>query len=174
MFMYAIISFYIIIMTAFWLEWPILWRITKNSLRSEGIYKWVNLAPIFFWYKLLPTTSGPQKFAKIRVVKVDYFDFPGEIFEQFVWIRCLGNCLQFLGFWNFLFFFRFFLPKLVYFWTKSRKKRYECFFHSICATDLNFGNKNIGRTKLSTLKTLIFENFWGPEVRGRPQTMLSR
>jgi hypothetical protein len=32
------------------------------------------------------------------------------------------------------------------------------FFHSICATDLNFGNKNIGRRKLSTLKTLIFAN----------------
>ena len=69
------------------LEWPMLWRITKNSLHSEGIYKWVNWAPIFFWYKLLPTTSGPQKFAKIRVVKVDYFDFPGEIFEKLVWIR---------------------------------------------------------------------------------------
>ena len=40
------------------------------------------------------------------------------------------------------------------------------FFHSICATDLNFGNKNTGRTKLWTLKTLIFENFWGPEVSG--------
>ena len=70
------------------LEWPMLWRITKNSLHNEGIYKWVNWAPIFLWYKLLPTTSGPQKFAKIRVVKVDYFDFPGEIFEKLVWIRC--------------------------------------------------------------------------------------
>ena len=76
------------------------------------------------------------------------------------------NCLQLLGFWNFFVFFRFFLLKLVYFWTKSKKKRYGCFFHSICATDLNFSNKNIGRTKLSTLKTPIFENFWGPEVSG--------
>ena len=63
-------------------------------------------------------------------------------------------------------FLEFFPSKLVYFWTKSRKKRYGCFFHSICATDLNFGTKNIERTKLSTLKTLIFANFWGPEVVG--------
>ena len=69
-------------------EWPMLWRITKNSLHNEGTYKWVNWTPIFFWYKLLPTTSGPQKFAKIRVVEVDYFDFPGEIFEKLVWNRC--------------------------------------------------------------------------------------
>ena len=33
------------------------------------------------------------------------------------------------------------------------------FFHSFCATDLNFGTKNNGRMKESTLKTLIFENF---------------
>ena len=52
---------------------PRFWRITKNSLQSEGIYKWVNLEPIFFWYKLLPTTFGPQKFAKISVFKVDSF-----------------------------------------------------------------------------------------------------
>ena len=28
-------------------------------------------------------TYGLQQFAKIRAVKVDYFDFPGEIFEKF-------------------------------------------------------------------------------------------
>ena len=44
--------------------------------------------PIFFWYELLPLTSGPQKFSKIGAVKVDYFDFPGEIFEKNLWIRC--------------------------------------------------------------------------------------
>ena len=64
------------------LEWPMLWRITKNSLNNEGTCKWVNWAPIFFWYKLLPTTSRPQKFKKIGVVKVDYFDFAGEVFEK--------------------------------------------------------------------------------------------
>ena len=26
-----------------------------------------------FWYDLLPLTSGPQKFSKIRVLKVNYF-----------------------------------------------------------------------------------------------------
>ena len=30
------------------------------------------------------TTYGLQQFAKIRAVKVDYFDFPGEIFQKFV------------------------------------------------------------------------------------------
>ena len=56
------------------LEWPMLWRITKNSLSNEGIgNKWVNWAPIFVWYKLLPTTSGPQKLAKISVFKFDNF-----------------------------------------------------------------------------------------------------
>ena len=59
------------------LEWPMLWRITKNSKHNEGTYKWVNWAPIFFWYKLLPTTSGPWKFPKLRGLKVTYFHFPG-------------------------------------------------------------------------------------------------
>ena len=31
------------------LEWPMLWHITKNSLHNEGIRKWVNWVPIFFW-----------------------------------------------------------------------------------------------------------------------------
>ena len=29
---------------------------------------------IIFWYELLPTTSGPQKFAKINVLKVENFN----------------------------------------------------------------------------------------------------
>ena len=33
---------------------------------------------------LISTTYGLQQFAKIWAVKVDYFDFPGEIFEKFV------------------------------------------------------------------------------------------
>ena len=52
------------------LEWPMLWRITKNSLLNEGTYKWVNWAPIFFWYKLLPNTYGPQKFQKSEFLKL--------------------------------------------------------------------------------------------------------
>ena len=71
-------------------------------------------------------------------------------------------------------FLKLIISFLHYFWWQhwdqwhkmSRKKRYGCFFHSICDTDLNFGTKNIERTKLSTLKTLIFANFWGPEVVG--------
>ena len=35
-----------------------------------------------FRYNLLPLTSGPQKFSKIGAVRVDYFDFQGEIFEK--------------------------------------------------------------------------------------------
>ena len=70
------------------------WRIMKNSLHSEGTCKWVNWAPIFFWYELLTTTSGPQKFAKIGVVKVDYFDFPHEIFEKLVWITVFPHIVS--------------------------------------------------------------------------------
>ena len=33
---------------------------------------------------LMATTYDPQQFAKIGVVKVDYFDFPDEIFEKLV------------------------------------------------------------------------------------------
>ena len=69
--------------------------------------------------------------------------------------------MQLLRFWNFFVFFRFFPLKLVYFWTKNRKNIYECFFHSFCATDLNFGTKNNGRMKYSTLKTVIFASYWG-------------
>ena len=76
-----------------------------------------------------------------------------------MWIRCEGNYLQLLGFWNFFNFFRFFPLKLVYFWTKSRKNTYGCFFHSFCAANLNFGTKNNGRVKSSILKTLIFHVF---------------
>ena len=43
---------------------------------NEGIYKWINSASTFFWYKLLPTTSEPQKFQKIRFWKVSFFHFP--------------------------------------------------------------------------------------------------
>ena len=35
------------------------------------------------------------------------------------------------------------------------------FFHSFCATGLNFGTKNNGRMKQSTLKNLIFASYGG-------------
>ena len=35
------------------------------------------------------------------------------------------------------------------------------FFHSFCATDLNFGIKNFGGMKYSSLKTVIFASYWG-------------
>ena len=75
------------------------------------------------------------------------------------WIRCKGSCLQLLGFWNFFVFFQFFPLKLVYFWTKRRKNIYGGFFHSILATIFNYGIKNNGRTKESTLKTQNFAVF---------------
>ena len=78
-----------------------------------------------------------------------------------MWIRCSGIALQVLGVWNFIVFFHFFPLKLVYFWTKSRKIIHGCFFHSFCDTDFNFGTKNKGRIKQSTLKTLIFASYWG-------------
>ena len=83
------------------LEWPMLWRITKNSLHSEGIYKWVNWAPIFFWYKLLPTTSGPQKFEKIRVV--DFFCPNSFIFEpkvENIWVFFPLSFCHWSQFWH--------------------------------------------------------------------------
>ena len=92
-------------------------------------------------------SGGPQKLAKIRVCKVDYFNFSCKNIEELVWIRCKGNFLQLLGFWNFFVFFWFFQLKLVYFWTKSRKNTYDCFFHSFYATYLNFGSTNNGRMK---------------------------
>ena len=55
------------------LGWPMLWRITAIYEHNEGLWKWVNFAPIFFRYELLPTTSGPQKFPKIRFFKVNFF-----------------------------------------------------------------------------------------------------
>ena len=86
--------------------------------------------------------------------------------KKLVWIRCKVSCLQLLGFWNFFVFSDFFRSNSFIFEPKVEKKDMGSFFHSICAPDLNFGTKNIGRTKLSNLKTLIFANFWGPEVVG--------
>ena len=42
------------------LECPRSWWIMMIYHHIEGIYKWVNSAPIFFWYQLLWTTCGPQ------------------------------------------------------------------------------------------------------------------
>ena len=54
------------------LGWPKLWR-------------WVNSTPIFFWYKLLSTTSGPQTFSKIRCLKVTYFHLPSK--KNIPWVN---------------------------------------------------------------------------------------
>jgi hypothetical protein len=54
---------------------------------------------------------------------------------------------KFYVFGIFSFFSDFFRPNSFIFEQKVEKKN-GCFFHSICATNLNFGNKNIGRTKL--------------------------
>ena len=59
-----------------------------------------------FWYQLLPTTYGPQKFAKIGVLKVNYFHLPrkkitqnwnhGSIFMlQLFFINKIKNLRQF-------------------------------------------------------------------------------
>ena len=34
------------------------------------------------------TSGGPQKLAKIRVFKADYFDFLCKKIEKLVWLRC--------------------------------------------------------------------------------------
>ena len=80
--------------------------------------------------------------------------------ESTCWMEILiPTTLNYL--WYSVVFFWFFPLKLVFFWTKSRKNIYGCYFHSICATDLKFGVKNNVRT---TLKTLIFPNYWGSKV----------
>ena len=43
----------------------------------------------------------------------------------------------------------------------SGKNTHIYFFYSFCATDLNFGTKNNGGMKYSTLKTVIFASYWG-------------
>ena len=74
------------------LGWPMSWRFTMVYLHNEGLYKWVNSATIFFWYELLPTTFGPQKFSKIRSLKVTYFHFPSKKISQIEnMIKCLCN-----------------------------------------------------------------------------------
>ena len=54
-----------------WLKW-----ITRKCWHYEITCQWVNFAPIFFWYHLLPLTFGPQKFSKIGVLKSNYFHSP--------------------------------------------------------------------------------------------------
>ena len=54
-----------------------LWRIAMIYWHIEGIRKWVNSEQIF----LIPTTSDYLWSSVVGVVKVDYFDFPCQIFE---------------------------------------------------------------------------------------------
>ena len=96
---------------------------------------------------LIRTTSNYFWSSVVGVVKVDYFDCSCKKIEKLVRIRCQGNSMQLLGFWNFFVFFRFFPLKLVYFETKSKKIIYGGFFHSFCVTDFNFYTKNNGRMK---------------------------
>ena len=58
----------------------------KISLHNEGICKYGDWGPIFFFIikYILLTIYGPQQFAKIKIVKVDYFDSTVEIFETLV------------------------------------------------------------------------------------------
>jgi hypothetical protein len=53
---------------------------------------------------LIPTTSNYLQSSVVGVVKLDYFDFSLNVFEKLVRIRCEGNCLQILSFWNFFVF----------------------------------------------------------------------
>ena len=52
------------------------------AIQSNLLTQWVNSMSIFFWYKLLPTTSGPQNFPKIRVLKVIYFSLPIHLTQE--------------------------------------------------------------------------------------------
>ena len=60
------------------LECPRLWRIKKNSLHNESIYKWVNSAPLFLdsnYFELLTVLSSLQKsaFLKLTILFFTYF-----------------------------------------------------------------------------------------------------
>ena len=44
----------------------------------------IKLGTNIFLIATTSTTYDPQQFPKIRVVKIDYFDFPVEIFETLV------------------------------------------------------------------------------------------
>ena len=46
------------------------------TVHNEGVYNWVNSALILFWYKLLPSTSRPQKFQKSGFYKSIISVFP--------------------------------------------------------------------------------------------------
>ena len=75
----------------------------------------------------------------------------------------LPATFRFLEFFHF--FPDFFHPNLFIFEPKVEKKKIWMFFPlNLCTTDLNFGTKNVGRTKLSSKKMMIFANCCGPEV----------
>ena len=76
------------------------------------------------------------------------------------WIRCKGSCLQLLGFWNFFVFFQFFPLKLVYFWTKSRKKNIWVFFPHILCHWFQFWHQKQWKIEIINLKNSDFCNFW--------------
>ena len=65
--------------------------VAGNTLRFRGKKQYIfqtKFFPLEFegisYNSVLPLTSGPEKFSKIEAENVDYFDFPGEIFEIFL------------------------------------------------------------------------------------------
>ncbi len=46
-------------------------------------------ANIFYLYELLPITSGPQKFSKIKVLKVKYFHLPIHLSDKIL-VVCIS------------------------------------------------------------------------------------
>ena len=62
---------------------PRLWQIKKKYLHNEGIYKWFNCRPIFFWYQLL----RKLEFLKLIVLLSHYFWC--QIWDQ--WHKLSGN-----------------------------------------------------------------------------------
>ena len=99
------------------LEWPMLWRITKNSLHNEGTYKWVNWAPIFFdsnYFQLLRVLSSLQKSAFSKLII---------LFFQYFWCQNWNQGHNLSGKNTHIFFFYFWFKNKRVWAEKIRKKR---------------------------------------------------
>ena len=89
-------------------------------------WKWRNAIKILFWYKLLPTTSGCQKYAEIWAVKVVCFANFWQIFIK--WLDFSLNLLQKVIFALVIYFTVYFIRQKLFenyknftFWNKKNK-----------------------------------------------------
>ena len=72
----------------------------------------INISKGNDWFLRIGLMGSLGSLKKSELLKLIILIFHEKI-EKLVWIRCKGNCLQLLGFWNFSNFFHFFILKLV-------------------------------------------------------------